>query len=196
MFQMIRSHVFVLGIFLSAFVTGLAYQAQAQSDLALAQAEEAEPTREYLIKAALLYKFAKFTKWPNNTFASADAPLSVCVLGEDPFGAALSTIEGKKIRKRQINVRRLAVLPEAEQCHLIFVSQSESEELDGIMDRLKGQPVLTIADMPEFAKSGGVINLKVIDDRSHFEVNVDAATQAGLLLSSKMLRLADNVVAN
>ena len=162
----------------------------------VAVASPQEPSREYLIKAALLYKFAKFTKWPADTFVDSDAPLRLCILGEDPFGPALRTIEGKRIRQRQLLVRRLSALPEAERCHLMFVSQSEEESLDGIIAFLGNQPVLTVADIPAFADQGGVINLKVIDDRNQFDVNMEAANRAGLILSSKMLRLADEVYSN
>ena len=55
---------------------------------------------------------------------------------------------------------------------------------------------MTVADMPEFAHQGGVINLRVVDDRNQFDVNMEAANRAGLILSSKMLRLADEVHSN
>ena len=32
-----------------------------------------QPSREYLIKAAILYNFAKFTRWPAESFESEDA---------------------------------------------------------------------------------------------------------------------------
>ena len=44
----------------------------------------AKITREYLIKAAILYNLAKFTAWPETAFHNTNAPLRVCVLGNDP----------------------------------------------------------------------------------------------------------------
>jgi len=152
----------------------------------------AEMSREYLIKAAFLYNFAKFTEWPAAAFASADSPLTICVLGDDPFGAALDAIDGKEIKGRTVSVRRLADTAVAEACHVIFISISEETRLTDILDILRGRPVLTVADMPEFARTGGIINLKTNEEeRIRFDINIGKAQQAGLRMSSKLLSLAE-----
>jgi hypothetical protein len=43
---------------------------------------------EYEAKAALIYNFAKFTTWPEETFQDAEAPFVFAVLGNNPFGDA------------------------------------------------------------------------------------------------------------
>lgn len=156
-------------------------------------AAAAEISREYLIKAAFLYNFAKFTEWPAAAFAAADAPLTICVLGEDPFGAALDAINGKEIRGRTVATRRLSDTTAAAECHVIFISVSEQTRLAGILESLRDRPVLTVADMPEFARTGGIINLKTNnEDRIRFDINVGRAQQAGLRMSSKLLSLAED----
>ncbi len=153
---------------------------------------ETETSREYLIKAAFLYNFAKFTEWPAGSFLDSDAPLDVCVFGEDPFGGALESIAGKTIRGRRVAVHRVASIEAGAACHLLFISASEATRLAGILEALRGRPVLTIAEMPGFARSGGIINLKTNpDDRIRFEINASIAKRAGLRLSSKLLNLAE-----
>lgn len=153
----------------------------------------AELSREYLIKAAFLYNFAKFTEWPAAAFATADTPLAICVLGEDSFGAALDAIDGKEIKGRTVAVQRLADTTEAEACHVIFISASEQTRLAEILESLRDLPVLTVAEMPEFARTGGIINLKTNkEDRIRFDINVGRAQQAGLRVSSKLLNLAED----
>jgi hypothetical protein len=44
--------------------------------------------------------------------------------------------------------------------------------------------------MPGFAKSGGMINFVLEDNRVRFEVNVKAAKDADLNISSRLLALA------
>ena len=44
---------------------------------------------EYQLKAVFLYNFAKFVKWPAESFADADSPIILGILGVDPFGAAI-----------------------------------------------------------------------------------------------------------
>ena len=156
-------------------------------------AAAAELSREYLIKAAFLYNFAKFTDWPTSAFATADVPLTICVLGEDPFGSALEAIDGKEIKGRIVAVRRLANEAGADSCHVIFISASEESRLAGILGSLRDRPVLTVADMPDFARAGGIINLKTNkEDRIRFDINIGRAQQAGLRMSSKLLSLAED----
>jgi hypothetical protein len=160
--------------------------------LGAAPAAAAEISREYLIKAAFLYNFAKFTRWPPSSFPDRATPLRVCVFGEDPFGAALESIAGKTIRGREVTVRRIESVEAGTACHLLFISASEAAQLAGILDSLSGRPVLTIADLPGFARSGGIINLKTnSNDKVRFEINVAIANRAGLRFSSKLLNLAE-----
>ena len=159
---------------------------------AVAPAAAAETSREYLIKAAFLYNFAKFTEWPAGSFPDSAAPLDVCVFGEDPFGGALESIAGKTIRGRRVAVHRVASIEAGAACHLLFISASEATRLAGILESLRGRPVLTIAEMPGFARSGGIINLKTnADDKVRFEINNSIARRVGLRLSSKLLNLAE-----
>ncbi len=44
-----------------------------------------------------------------------------------------------------------------------------------------------------FVQHGGMINLKVVDDRVRFEINLASARGAGLKLDTRLLQLADRV---
>ena len=90
-------------------------------------------------------------------------------------------------------VARIAAVEDARQCQILFVSASEEPRLAEILDHLGKLPILTVADMDRFASAGGVIGLTEVDNRSRIEVNIHAAEQAGVRLSSKLLRLADTV---
>jgi len=148
-------------------------------------------SREYLIKAAILYNFAKFASWPDAAFDQPDTPLRVCVLGDDPFGAALESLNGKQVRNRTLATARITDAHDAPSCHVVFVSTSERTHLPEILDTLSRHPILTVADIDRFTTLGGIIALKKVDNRSRIEVNVAAASHAGVKLSSKLLRLAD-----
>jgi len=149
--------------------------------------------REYLIKAAILFNFAKFASWPESSFSYPGAPIRICVLGEDPFGAALDSLHGKQVRNRPLAISRIDALDEAPMCHIMFVSASEETRIPAILDYVGRLPILTVADMSRFANSGGIIALKEVNNRSRIEINIGAAEQAGVRLSSKLLRLADMV---
>jgi hypothetical protein len=153
----------------------------------------AGPSREYLVKAAFLYNFAKFTVWPAKTFADPSTPLRLCLLGKDPFHGALDSLAGKTVRKRKLEIHRLANTSGLGKCHLLFVSASENKRLATILKVLRGMPVLAVGDMPDFAHSGGIINLKTVRNKVRFEINIRAAKRAHLKFSSKLLRLAEIV---
>ncbi len=155
--------------------------------------EAAAHEREYLIKAAFLYNLARFTQWPASAFDPGDTGLRMCVLGEDPFGPVLDGIAGKTIRGRAVVVERMAEAGAVHRCHLLFVGASEAAGIKDVLALLDELPILTIADMPGFAKSGGIINLKTVDNKLRFEINVAAAQRAGLRFSSKVLKLAELV---
>lgn len=167
--------------------------AQANGDDA-ATGPTAPVSREYLVKAAILYNFAKFARWPRTAFDHDESPLRLCVLGDDPFGHALASIEGKQINDRRLQTTIIADAAEARRCHILFVSDPEQATMKPLIAAIGAQPVLTVADQPGFALAGGMINLKTVDNRSQFDVNLGAAERAGLTLSAKLLRLATSVI--
>lgn len=144
------------------------------------------------VKAAFVFNFIKFVEWPRGTFPPGEKPLTLCVLGQDPLGEALGSLEGKTAQSRKIEVRRVSTPGDAEGCQVLYVCRSEAEQMTVILRRMK-PGVLTIGDMRYFASSGGIINLILLDNRISFEISVDAAEKAGLKISSQLLKLAQVV---
>lgn len=178
-----------LGILIALFGMTLNWTPSAD-----AQAGDASDSSEYLIKAGFIYNFAKFVEWPTGTFSQADSPIVIGVLGTDPFGNVLDRIvEDKKIGPRGFVVKRFKWskdLKDLKDCKILFVSTSEKAHIDDILLSVKGLPILTVGETPGFAERGGVIRFTLEDNRVRFEVNVDAAHQAELNISSRLLTLA------
>ncbi len=146
---------------------------------------------EYLIKAAMLYHFARFSKWPKSSFKDSDTPMRFCVIGQDPFGPDLDSLVKYPIRGRDILTLRLNNVKHAGSCHLLFIARSESGRLSSILKALRRRPVLTVGDMPNFAARGGIIYLKHIGSHVRFEINTGYARLIGLSFRSELLMLAD-----
>jgi hypothetical protein len=162
-----------------------------------AQAGDVSDSSEYLIKAGFIYNFAKFVEWPSAAFSQPDSPIVIGVLGTDPFGNVLDRlVQDKKIGQRGFVVRRfkwgkdLKDLKDLRDCKILFVSASERAHTDEIIQLVKWLPILTVGETPGFAERGGVIRFTLEDNRVRFEVNVDAAHQADLNISSRLLTLA------
>jgi hypothetical protein len=161
---------------------------------ALAQDRDSANSSEYLIKAGFIFNFAKFVEWPPTTFAQPDSPIVIGILGTDPFGAIIDQIvQDKKIGGRGFVVKRLkwgADPKDLRECKILFVGASERVHIDELVQIVRGLPILTVGETPGFAERGGVIRLVLEDNRVRFEVNVEAARQAGLTISSRLLTLA------
>jgi hypothetical protein len=149
---------------------------------------------EYQVKAAFLYNFAKFVEWPAQSFGSPSEPISICVLGQNPFGRILDeVVSGKALVGRQFTVRQVSDARQTGRCQIIFVSTPEPKLFRAILADLKASSALTVGDVSGFAAAGGVINFKVEGDRVRFEINVQAARERSLTISSKLLNLAQIV---
>lgn len=188
-----------LSRFATAMATGLALVlGQAQfSNQSLASETPQKQQRadvafgEYALKAAFLYNFAKFTQWPAESFQNTNGSMVVCVLGKDPFGAALDMIAGKRVKDHDVLVTRIAAVDKSSDCHVVFISASEKPRLAGILDQLAKRPVLTITDMSGVSHGRGMINLKTVAEKIHFSIDTNAAQDSGLSFSSKLLALAE-----
>lgn len=161
---------------------------------AAAQAVDPPDASEYLIKAGFIYNFAKFVEWPSTAFSQPDSPIMIGVLGADPFGSVLDhLVEDKKIGPRGFVVKRYKWgkdLKDLKECKILFVSASEKAHIDEIVQAVKGLPILMVGETPGFAERGGIIRFTLEDNRVRFEINVDAAHQADLNISSRLLTLA------
>lgn len=149
----------------------------------------AQASPEYRVKVGFLYNFISFTDWP----ARVGSPLTLCVVGTDPFGEELDALQGKNVNGRSLAVRSAVSPEQVKGCQAVFVAGSAIDSLPRILDALQGEPVLTIADSTGALDRGIGINMVVRQSKVAFEVNLVATRHAQLNVSSKLLRLASEV---
>jgi hypothetical protein len=154
------------------------------------QAEES--TQEYQLKLAFMVNFARFITWPEVSFAE-QPQVTLCVLGKNPFGNALSGVEDKKVGDHTLKVKQLDGLGKEQQCHLLFVSQSAAGSLATLEPALGLRPVVTVSDIPGFAAAGGSIEFVLKDEKLAFIINNSAMKDRGIQASSSLLNLAASV---
>lgn len=148
------------------------------------------PSREYLLKTAFVFNFARFTTWPP---PDPDGPFFLCILGEDGFGAAARYLDGETLNQRNVDIRFHAVGDDLTDCQLVYVARSLEDQLGVVLPPLHSHRILTVSDIPDFATRGGILGLKIVDNRIRFEANPAVARRAGLRLSAQLLRHADVV---
>ncbi len=146
---------------------------------------------ENQVKIKYLYNFARFVDWPDTVFPDPDTPITIGVIGEDPFGIDLNkTVEGKHIDGREFRIERFDCVENIEHCHILFLGMCSSNERHHILDQLNGVPILTVGDTDRFALDGGMINFIDVDQNVRFEINHEAAKRSGLILSPRILKMA------
>ena len=155
------------------------------------QSSESSEPSEYLVKAGFIYNFAQLVQWPPAAFSQPDSPIVIGILGTDPFGEIIDrVVQNKRLDGRSLVVKRLKRGAQVKECNILFVSLSEAGHLEEVLQSTKNLPILTIGEMPGFAMRGGIINLTVAGNKIRFEVNIEAAKQANLNISSRLLALA------
>jgi uncharacterized protein DUF4154 len=157
---------------------------------------ESRMALEYQVKAAFLYNFVKFVDWPASAFPPTGDAVVIGVIGNDPFGGILDQVlQGKTCcHDRKLVVRRFERIEHVSECHVLFISSSEEARLADILQILNGASVLTVGEMGRFAERGGMIGFQRADNKLRFEINTDAASRAGLTISSQLLKLATRVI--
>jgi len=143
---------------------------------------------ERAVKATFLYKFVPFVEWPQNAFASDDAPVEICVIGPDPFGEILDeAVADQTIAGRPVEVQRLDSEFAPADCHVAFVSGAVA---NGVLENFSGRPVLTVTDSAEGAEATGIIHFVVEGERVRFDIDAAEANEHGLSISARLLALA------
>jgi hypothetical protein len=152
---------------------------------------------EYQVKAAFLFHFAQFVEWPPETFKDANTPFTYCTIGEDPFHGVLDAgLSGKTIGGRPLRVQHLKAPRETESCQVLFIGDREQRHMEAAMANANGNSVLTVGESIHFANEGGIIGFCLEQNKIRFEINLDAAKNAKLKISAKLLALAKTVIGN
>ncbi|HEV2395313.1 MAG TPA: YfiR family protein [Candidatus Sulfotelmatobacter sp.] len=157
-----------------------------------AQSSDPSNSSEYLIKAGFVYNFAKLTDWPAPAFSQPNSPIVIGIVGDtDPFRGTLDDVlHGKQANGRDFVVKHLRWKDDLRGCNILFISASARPHLSDILHAIHGLPILTMGDTPGFAEQGGIINFVLDDNRVRFDIDVEAAKQANLSISSRVLALA------
>jgi YfiR/HmsC-like len=149
---------------------------------------------EYRVKATFLYNFTKFVTWPLDALLGEDPPLKIVIVGDDPFGPVLDELASNATpHGPRLVIERRSRNQDLRHCHILFISRSEKRHLKEILASVKGASVLTVSEIDQFAESGGMIGFVFDQDQVRFEINLDAATQARVEISSRLLSLAISV---
>ena len=158
---------------------------------------QASVPAEYRAKASFLTTFPSFIDWPESAFLSAQTPFLVCVFGDFRFGTALAeSARSVSPHGRLEDVRWVRRDREVRNCQILFVSDSEAKRYAGILQAVHGRGILTVGETMDFLSAGGMLSFSLQNGTLQFDVNLAAANQAHLRVSSRLLVLARRVFNN
>jgi hypothetical protein len=144
---------------------------------------------ESTVEAAFLYNFALFTEWP-------DLPASefrICVQGSGPVLAALESVKKKQIKEHPINIMNISSAAQVESCQVLFVGRSEHASIGKLARQIGNTPVLVVAEEDGYDPKNVIILLVAQQGRIGFKINRTAAQANSLTVSSKLLKLAQEI---
>lgn len=147
------------------------------------------------VKAAFLYNFTKFVRWPESAFSGDKDDLVLCVSA--PLQAANivgQTVQEKRVQGRSIDYRYVTERIALRGCHVWFVTAEYADRHAQWFAETPSLPLLIVGDGDQFVDKVGTIGLLIIDGRIRFAINERRAAASGLHISSKLLSLAQRVV--
>jgi hypothetical protein len=151
----------------------------------------AQTLTEYEIKAGFFFNFTRFVEWPQSAFATPTSPIVACVVGETSMTDLLGdVVAGKVVNGRAVSIHRSKPTDDLRRCHLVFISAAVERHTAEILAGVNKTNTLTVGENAGFPKAGGMINFSIENNNVKLEINLDAATHAGLKVNSKLIAVS------
>ena len=97
---------------------------------------------EYEVKAAYIFNFARFVKWPDSSFDSKTSPFILGIYNPDPFGVIINnTIKNRTVNDRKWIIKHFSKPEDITKCHLLFIPEVDKSELIKILNQSKNKSI-------------------------------------------------------
>lgn len=150
-----------------------------------------QPVSEHDMKAVYILNFIPFVEWPADSPGGAK-DWSLCVSALSPLMRPLHALHDKELPQGQKLRVRLFDPGNAQECRVLVLQGADLER--PAHQPLQGRRgMLTLSDDPAALRAGVMIGLVEQGGRIVFDVDNTAAARAGLVISSRLLRLARTV---
>lgn len=144
---------------------------------------------KYMIKAAFTLNFARLTQWPEQRL-DASKNINICVMGNETLKSSFHRVNGKKINGHTAHLNFISRLSMIKQCHILYISGIKQSNMRQIFKLAQQHSILTISELPDIRQSGAILNFVDQNHKVHFQIDPVKAQQAGLKISSRLLKLS------
>jgi YfiR/HmsC-like len=146
------------------------------------------------LKAAIVYNLLMFVEWPADAMPPMGSALVLCVQADSRYAPALRVLAEQRVRGMQVQVREAAPHDVATACNVLVLEDANPAQLAALRRGGKSASVLVIADGTDVSREGVVVSLQRSEKKVLFDLNLKSARDARLQLSSKLMRLARNLI--
>ena len=149
-------------------------------------------SKEYMLKAGFLEKFARFSEWPQDVKMDT---FKITILGKSPFQGALEKMyTSYNIKKKPVSINYISSVDDIDNCHIMFVSKTMSRQLDTIIQKVGSKPILTVGETNGYVNKGVIINFfKTNKGTVHFEISKKNVKESGIKMDILLLNFAELV---
>jgi hypothetical protein len=152
---------------------------------------DAETLQEFKVKAGYLFNIPMFADWaPSSEVCSS---FTIAVMGATPLHEVLKTTSGKRIKALPVDIRTVQEIPEIGCCKVLFIASSERHRLQQLLPNAHKRGIMTISDMRDFVKLGGMVSLVMVGNKISYDLNLAAARSAKISFSSQLMNLANDI---
>jgi len=136
------------------------------------------------LKAAYIYNFSKYVKWPNHY-----ERFYICFTGVGESIEIYESVDGLAVGSKTVRVKSFDPIPSLEEaldCHIIYFGVEAAAEQEELVKHLLEKPVLTVTE-----KAGlGIVTMYIENEKVRFEIYPKRVHLAGLKVSNRLLALA------
>ena len=150
----------------------------------------ANRAEEYHLKTAYLYRLSDYIEWPEPLRTNR---IVIGILDYEPYREAVINKFAGTTNNPACTFVDVDTPEQARDCHILFLNTTDRAILADYLAALNKVPVLIVTDLRSGARLGAAINFFTIDAKIRFAINQAAAEEAGLSISSRLLRLGQVV---
>lgn len=145
----------------------------------------------YSLEAAYIYNFTEFTEWPA---AQTGGALTVCVEPHTELGVALGKLSGRAVAGKTWSVKPIPEGGAVGACNVLIVDSAASSAAAKSASALDAPTLIVRAVDADASDTPYIVMLTRDGDRLRFDIDNKEAARRHLGISSKLLRLARNVI--
>lgn len=146
---------------------------------------------DYQLKAAFILNFPNFITWPKS---SDDEKSIICTFSDDAVADSIEMLlASPQMAERNARIRFFRNPDIDMHCDLAFVGVKAKNRIAEIISPRQSSHTLIVSDIPNYAVSGGMIELALVDARIQVILNREVMNSRGFIVDSRLLQLTTDV---